>query len=204
MKDADDLLAFAAPERQPGVRALERGIHHLIGGQVDVDRVHLGPVHHDVGDGELAEIEHAAQHVAVELHHAAFLVVQVNGAAQLLMGGQDLEVVADRDAEQPQSVARTRNCMAAVTGASTATTKRTRGSNSKSHAVGVDDGVGLGQHLGEQHDEHRHQHRGVGDAGVAEQGQEQAGGKRRGGDVGEAVAEQDGADQSLADRRAGG
>ena len=62
-------------------------------------------MHHDVGDGELAKIEHAAEHVAVELHHAAFLVVQVDGAAQLLMRRQHVGIIADIGAEQPQSVA---------------------------------------------------------------------------------------------------
>ena len=105
MQDADDLLAFAAPQRHPGMRALQRRVDDLLGRQIDVDRVHRGPVHHDVRDGELAKIEHAAEHVAVELHHAAFLVVQVDGAAQLLVRRQHLDVVADRDAEQAQSVA---------------------------------------------------------------------------------------------------
>ena len=59
---------------------------------------------HDVGYGELAEVEHAAEHVAVELHHAAFLVMQLDGAAKLLMGAEHLDVVTDIGAEQPQGV----------------------------------------------------------------------------------------------------
>ncbi len=62
-------------------------------------------MHHDVGYVELAQVEHAAQHVAVELHDAAFLVMQLDGAADLFVGGQHVGVVGDGRAEQAQSVA---------------------------------------------------------------------------------------------------
>ena len=196
MKDADDLLAFAAPQRHPGMRALQRRVHDLLGGQIDVDRVHRGPVHHDVRDGELAKIEHAAEHVAVELHHAAFLVVQVDGASDFLVRREHVDIVADIGAEQPQSVAHQE-----LHGGSyrcehldhEIDERRDR----KRHAVGVDDGVSLGQHLGEQHHQHCHHRRGVGDADLAEQRQQQTGGQCRSGDVGEVVHEQNGADQSF-------
>ena len=199
MQHADDLLALAPPQRQPGMGAFQRRIDDLLGRQFHVDGVHLGPVHHDVGDGELAQIEHAAQHVAVELDHAAFLVMQRDGAAQLLMRRQHLGVVADGDAEQPQSVAdqelhgggyRRKYRHEEVDG----------GCHRKRHLVGVDDGVSLGQHLDEQHHDHGHHHGGVDHPCLAEDREKQARGKRGGGDVGEAVAEQDGADQSFADQ----
>ena len=81
------------------MRAFQRRVHDLLGGQIDVDRVHRGPVHHDVRDGELAKIEHAAEHVAVELHHAAFLVVQVDGASDFLVRREHVDIVADIGAE---------------------------------------------------------------------------------------------------------
>jgi hypothetical protein len=155
-------------------------------------------VHHDVGDGELAQIEHAAQHVAVELHHAAFLVMQRDGAAQLLMGRQHLGVVADEGTEQPQGVADQE-----LHGGGHRREHRhyeaDGGRDGKRQLVGVDDGVGLGQHLGEQHDDNGHHHGGIGHSSLAKKRQEEARRQRRGGDVGEAVAEQDGANQPFAD-----
>ena len=59
----------------------------------------------------------------------------------------------------------------------------------KGHAVGIEDGVGLGQHLGEQHHDHRHHDSGVGHALLTEQRQEQAGGEGRGSDISERIAE---------------
>ena len=52
---------------------------------VDIDRHHLGAVDHHVGDFELAQIEHAADHVAVELLDAAFAVQEIDRAAQFLV-----------------------------------------------------------------------------------------------------------------------
>ena len=168
------------------------------GRKVGVERVHLGPVHHDVGHGQLAKIEHASQHVAGQLHHAAFLVVQLDRAPDLFVRREHLGVVADGDAEQAQGVADEE-----LHGARHRREHRHHEiddrRDGKSHAVGVEDGVGLGQHLGEQHHDHRHHHGGVGHALLAEQGQEQAGGERRSSDIGKRVAEQDGADEALAD-----
>jgi hypothetical protein len=39
----------------------------------DVDRFHLGAMDHDVGDLEVAQIEHAAEHVGIALGDRAFL-----------------------------------------------------------------------------------------------------------------------------------
>ena len=172
-------------------------VDDLLGGQLGVDRVHLGPVHHDVRHGQLAQIEHAAQHVAGELHHAAFLMMQLDGAPDLLMRREHFGVVADRDAEQAQGVPddplhgggyRRQHRHDETHG----------GRDGERHAVGVQDRVGLGQHLGEQHHDHRHDDGRVDHALFAKQGQEQAGGERGRGDVGERVAEQDGADEALA------
>ncbi len=44
----------------------------------------------------------AAEHVAVRLHHAAFLMQQIDCAAQLFMGGQDGHLIADAEPHEPQ------------------------------------------------------------------------------------------------------
>ena len=188
--------------RHSGTRVWElfkRHVDDLVGRQLGVDRVHIGPVHHDVGDRQLAQVEHAAQHVAVELHHAAFLVVQLDGAAQISSCADSTSTSSlTIDAEQPQGVAhqelhggghrREHRHDRALTIGATASAMRSA----------IDDGVGLGQHLGEHHHQHRHHHGGIGDAGIAEEIEQQAGRQRRGGDIGEVVAEQDRADQPLA------
>ena len=69
------------------------------------------------------------------------------------------------------------------------------------HAVGRVEGDGLRQHLGEHHDQHRHQRGGIDHADVAEPDQEHAGRQRRGQDVDRVVAEQQRADQPLARRQ---
>src|SRR4029078_8247785 len=122
-----------------------------------------GPVHHDVRDGELAKIEHAAEHVAVELHHAAFLVVQVDGASDFFVRREHVDIVADIGAEQPQSVAH-QKLHGGTYWREHLDHEIDEWRDRKRHAVGVDDGVSLGQYLGEQHHQHCHHGRGVGNA----------------------------------------
>ena len=58
---------------------------------------------HDVGHGELAQIEHAAHHVAVELLHDAGAMHEVDGAAQLLARRKDGVDLADLHADPAQN-----------------------------------------------------------------------------------------------------
>ena len=44
---------------------------------------------HDLGDREILEVEKPAEHVALDLGDAAFLVQKVELVAQLLVGRQD-------------------------------------------------------------------------------------------------------------------
>ena len=67
----------------------QHGPHHLLGRIVGADRDHLGAVDHHVGDHELAQVEQAAEHVAVVLLDAALVVQQVDRAAQLLVRRQE-------------------------------------------------------------------------------------------------------------------
>ena len=89
---------FSGLPRQSGMRVyrgLEHGVDDLLGRIVGVDRDHLGAVDHDVGDGEVAQVEQAAEHVAVVLLDAAFAVQEIDGAAQLLVRREDRCVVPD-------------------------------------------------------------------------------------------------------------
>ena len=83
---------FSGVSRQTGKardRRREHRAHHLVGRIGAVERHHLGAMKHDVGDFELAQVEHAADHVAVELLDAALAVEEVDRAAQLVVAGQD-------------------------------------------------------------------------------------------------------------------
>ncbi|MGZ2421513.1 hypothetical protein ACVIRM_000475 [Rhizobium laguerreae] len=62
--------------------------HHRFRRIVGIDRPHRGAVDHDVGEFELAEIEHATEAVTVGLHHRSLAVQQIDGATQLLMRRQ--------------------------------------------------------------------------------------------------------------------
>ena len=64
-----------------------------------------GAVDHDVGDVEFAEIEQAAEAVALGLHDAALGVQQVDLAADLLGRRQDRLAVGGVPAGQPQHAA---------------------------------------------------------------------------------------------------
>ena len=79
-----------SPQRQPGHRARrERRATIVLRRIVGVHRDHLGAMEHDVGHGELAQVEHAAEHVEVVLLHPALVVQQIDGSAQFLVRGQD-------------------------------------------------------------------------------------------------------------------
>ena len=69
--------------------ASQHGLDHLLGRIVGADRDHLGAVDHDVGDGEVAQVEQAAEHVAVVLLDAALLMQEIDGSAQFLMGDRN-------------------------------------------------------------------------------------------------------------------
>jgi hypothetical protein len=82
VQDADDVLRLVAPQRNAGVFGRQHLAHDVLGRQVGVDQHHLGAMDHDVGDLKLAQIEQPAEHIAVELFDAAFMMDQVDRAAQ--------------------------------------------------------------------------------------------------------------------------
>ena len=66
---------FSGLPRQSGSRVTGEAITALTtssGGSSAFKRDHVGAVDHHVGDHQLAQIEHAAEHVAVARLHAAF------------------------------------------------------------------------------------------------------------------------------------
>ena len=93
---------FSGLPRQSGMRVHRRGDHRVdqvFRLFVGVERDHAGAVDHHVGDHQLAQVEHAAEHVAVERLHVAFAMQQIDGAAQFLARRQHLLVFADRHAD---------------------------------------------------------------------------------------------------------
>ena len=105
VQDADDVLGFALPQRDARDLGLEHGLHHLLRRIVGADRDHLGAVDHDVGDGEVAQIEQTAEHVAVLLLDAAFMVQEIDGSAQFLVRGEESPVDPDPKSEQAENPA---------------------------------------------------------------------------------------------------
>ena len=163
-------------------------------------KLHLGAVDHDVLDGQTGQIEHAAEHVAVALLHAAFLVLQIDGAAQFLMRRQDVGLVVflgrrqleqlphdefDGDGhrrQQPDDGAHDRR-------------------HQQRHTVGTGEGQRLGKNGREDDDQDRDDRRGVGDAGRPDQIDRERGRQRRRHDIDERIADQHGADQFLGRRQ---
>ena len=102
MQHADDIVGAVAPQRQPRHRRRQHGVGDVLRRIVGVQHHHFGAVDHDVGDRELAQIENAAHHVAVELLDDAGVMQQIDGAAQLLARRQDRLDGADLHAEAAQ------------------------------------------------------------------------------------------------------
>src|SRR5664280_3860609 len=112
VQDADDVFRIAAPERQPRHRRGDHRVDQVFGRIVCVQGDHAGAVDHHVGHHQVAQIEHAAEHVTVERLHVAFTVQQIDGAAQFLARRQHLLIFTDRHAdllEQPAHQRRDRH-----------------------------------------------------------------------------------------------
>ncbi len=74
MKKADDVVEAFAVDGQPGVRLPRQEVDHLVERRVGADAAHLGPRHHHLAGGEIAEAEDAVQHLLlVLLEDAGFL-----------------------------------------------------------------------------------------------------------------------------------
>ena len=132
----------------------------------------------------------------------ALVMQQVDRAAQTFGRRQHRLVGADLDAEQPHQHADNRLDHREQR-AKQIDHQLHRARDQQRHPVRRVDRDGLRQHLGENHDQHRHHASGVEHADLAEPGGEDAGRQRRGADIGDVVAEQQRADHALAHRRTG-
>ena len=96
-------MMFSGLPRHSGSRvtgAASTARDDLLRRLVGVHRDHLGAMEHHVGHREVAQVEHAAEHVEIVLLHPALVMQEVDGAAQLLVRAQDRLILADLDAEQ--------------------------------------------------------------------------------------------------------
>ena len=193
MHDTDDVLGLVLPQGYAGMLAFQYLVDDLLGGIVDVDRLHLGAMDHDVEHLQAPEIEHAAEHRRIALGDGAADGLQLDGAADLLVRRQDVGRVVALGGCQPQDQADDE-----LDRRGQRTEERDDDPHDRRHeqrhAVGESQRVGLGQHRREDDDEQRHDRRRVDDAGGANHHDGDAGGERGRQDVDEGVAEQHGAD----------
>ena len=154
-------------------------------------------MNHDVGNLQFVQVQQAAEHVAVLLFDLALMVEQIDRAAQTFGRRQERLVGADLDAERLHQHADDRLDNGEQRSQQIQHQPH-RARDQERHPVRRVDGNGLRQHFGEDHDQHRHDAGGIEHADLAEPSGEDAGGKRRGADIGKVVPEQQRADQPLA------
>ncbi len=82
------LSGRVAPDGYAGVVGGYQGVEQFRGLLIGFDRHHVLAVDHHVADGEFAQVENAADHVAMLALDAAFHVVELDGAADLFMRRQ--------------------------------------------------------------------------------------------------------------------
>jgi hypothetical protein len=105
VQDADDVLGRLAPQRHARHRCGEHRLDHGRGRIVGIDGDHLGAVDHHVRDGKVAQVEQAAEHVAVELLDVAFLMQEIDRAAQLLVRREHRPAFVDLPARRGRRMA---------------------------------------------------------------------------------------------------
>ena len=104
MQQADEIIGTLAPQRHPRMGRRQHFADDVAGRQIGVDGADLGAVNHHVGHMHDLQIEHAAEHVAGAALDIAFLVHDVDGAHQLVVGRKHLSAMSELDAghfEQP-------------------------------------------------------------------------------------------------------
>ena len=105
MENADDIVRIVAAKRNARIRALERQrdvFARLIGEIEQFDRF---AVNHDFLDADFVEIKGGAEQIAHVLVKPAFLMVQIDGAAQFVGGGEHLVLFAGVEADELQRAA---------------------------------------------------------------------------------------------------
>ncbi len=168
MEDADDVVGLVLPDGNARVLARQDLLDQAGRRVRRVQRLHLGPVHHDVEDAQILQVEDAAEHGRVLLRHRATLTLQLDGAADLLVRLENVGGIVALRRRQLQEEAHDR-----LDG------DRERRQQRDQHAhdrrdeqggtIGPGQRVGLRQDGREDDDQDRHDDGGVGDADVADE-----------------------------------
>ena len=167
--------------------------------QIRIDRSHMGPVHHHVGDGEFPQIQDTADHVAMFAFDAALLVMKRKGTSDLFMRRLGGFFFARLDPEQeqyaPHQPLHRRHDREQHTHH-----QAQRGRNRERETIRPRDGECLGQDFGKHQDCHGHHRRGDRNGARSHPRLQKL--RRQGGgqDIDEGVAQKQGADQFLAIR----
>src|SRR5687767_13783314 len=155
VQHADDVVGGILPDRYAGVTALENSLDYRDRRLGTIDGHHFGAMDHDVAHRQVLQVQNTAKHVAIFLHHASLAVMKSNGAAQFVVGRKYMFGLADVGAEKPQGVLddifHRHNH-----GSENRDENPNEGRHHEGHAIGIDDGVSLGQHLTEKKHEHGH------------------------------------------------
>ena len=93
VQHADDIFRLVAPQRDSRVFGRQHLAHQFLRRQVGVDHHHFGAMNHHVGDLQFAQVQQAAEHVAVLLLDLALVMKQIDRAAQTFGRRQDRLVV---------------------------------------------------------------------------------------------------------------
>ena len=138
------------------------------GGSSASMRLHLGAMDHDVGDLQIAQVEHAAQHVGIVARDRALLVCSSmvprisSCAARMLASSSSLR---RRQLQELAHDELDRHRQRAEHDDDDAHDRR----HQQRDAVGIGERVGLRQHRGEDDDQQGHDAGGVDDADVADE-----------------------------------
>ena len=196
MQHADEIIRALAPERHARIGGGQDLLDDLMRRQVGVDGAHLGAMHHHVRDMHDGQIEHAAEHVARAALDRAFLMQNVDGALQLVVGRHHGAAMAELDAGELQHDAHE---------VLDAHEQRPEDGDEEMHEarhrqgklVGMIDRQRLRQHLCEDEQQTGHEEGRVDRAILADEHDQHAGHDGGAGDVEERVAEQQRRDHAI-------
>ncbi len=178
VQDADDVVGIATAERYARVRAVEDLAYDLARGQLGIDHVYIHAMGHDLADLHIVQVHDTAEHQPLMGCDDIGVGVQADRAAQLFLSrlvcgrsylfakqaqqhrDDDLDGLGQRG-QQEDDQADDR-------------------ADGQRHIVGMADGIGLGQHLGEDDYQHCHRDGGIGHPCIAEKLDHHAGRQCRG------------------------
>ena len=153
-------------------------------------------MHHHLVDMGVAQIENTAQHVAIAFAHTAFLMVQVDGAAQFFMRRQQAAGTGTGKSGGAQN--RARNKLQQLgEGCENADQNAQQPGGAQRGLVGRLNGVGFGQNFGKDNDQHGHHQSCVDNPRLAEQPQKNTGCQHRSQNIDQIIAEQNRAETAF-------